>query len=91
MKRKTPKTYDAKFQGRTVRVTVPERDGDDAPSDATDDRIKSHPMYSPSDLTYFRNKGYSDQEIAKILSGNFLRVMKAVTDAAGRESARERT
>jgi len=27
-------------------------------------------------------RGYSDEDIAKILSGNFLRVMQAVQDAA---------
>jgi hypothetical protein len=27
------------------------------------DQIKSHPMYSPSDLRYLRNKGYSDEQI----------------------------
>ena len=27
------------------------------------DRIAKHPMYSPSDLAYFRRKGYSDEEI----------------------------
>jgi len=27
------------------------------------DRIARHPMYSPSDLAYFRRKGYSDEEI----------------------------
>jgi len=27
------------------------------------DRIARHPMYSPSDLAYFRRKGYGDEEI----------------------------
>ena len=29
----------------------------------TADRIANHPMYSPSDLKYLRNKGYTDDEI----------------------------
>jgi len=29
----------------------------------TADRIARHPMYSPTDLTYLRKKGYSDAEI----------------------------
>ena len=27
------------------------------------DRLESHPMYTPSDLAYFRSKGYTDDEI----------------------------
>ena len=27
------------------------------------DRIAKHPMYSESDLAYFRDKGYTDEEI----------------------------
>lgn len=30
---------------------------------ATTDDLKRHPMYSPSDLAYFQNKGYSNEEI----------------------------
>jgi len=61
MKRKRPKTYEAEHAGRKVRVTVPERQDADAP--ATAERIANHPMFSPSDLAYFRRKGYSDDEI----------------------------
>jgi len=61
MKRKRPKTYEAEHAGRKVRVTVPERQEDDAPG--TPERIANHPMFSPSDLAYFRRKGYSDDEI----------------------------
>ena len=61
MKRKRPKTYEAEHAGRKVRVTVPERQEDDAPGTA--ERIANHPMFSPSDLAYFRRKGYSDDEI----------------------------
>ena len=28
-----------------------------------DARMKAHPMYTPSDLAYFREKGYTDDEI----------------------------
>jgi len=61
MKRKRPKTYEAEHAGRKVRVTVPDRQDDDAPGTA--ERIANHPMFSPSDLAYFRRKGYGDQEI----------------------------
>ena len=33
------------------------------PEQTIADRIAKHPMYSPSDLKYLRQKGYSDQEI----------------------------
>ena len=34
------------------------------PDDPTDaQRLAAHPMHSPSDLAYFRGKGYSDAEI----------------------------
>jgi len=61
MKRKRPQTYEAEHAGRKVRVTVPERQDEDAPGTA--DRIANHPMFSPSDLAYFRRKGYGDDEI----------------------------
>ena len=32
-------------------------------SKSTAERIANHPMYTPSDLAYFRTKGYSDVEI----------------------------
>jgi len=61
MKRKRPKTYEAEHPGRKVRVTVPEhQEGDGA---GTAERIANHPMFSPSDLAYFRRKGYSDDDI----------------------------
>ena len=53
-----PKTYEAEFNGKTVRVTVPENED---PADA--ERIANHPMYSASDLAYLRRKGYGDAEI----------------------------
>ena len=61
MKRKRPKTYEAEHAGRKVRVTIPERQEDDAPGTA--ERIANHPMFSPTDLAYFRRKGYGDAEI----------------------------
>jgi len=61
MKRKRPKTYEAEHAGRKVRVTVPERQEDDAPAAA--ERIANHPMFSPSDLAYFRRKGYGDEDV----------------------------
>jgi len=61
MKRKRPKTYEVEHAGRKVRVTVPERQDDDAPRTAG--RIAKHPMYSLTDLKYLRKKGYRDEEI----------------------------
>ena len=31
-----------------------------------DRRLETHPMYTPSDLAYFRSKGYTDDEVLEI-------------------------
>ena len=47
---------------KTVNATVTSRP--QRPSEPTDaQRLAAHPMHSPSDLAYFRGKGYSDAEI----------------------------
>ena len=67
-KRQGPKTYEAEFNGKKVRVTIPENEdaGEGAKvqtGQASAERITNHPMYSASDLAYLRRKGHSDAEI----------------------------
>ena len=55
------KTYEVtREDGRKVRVAVPPAEGE---AEALARRIAEHPMNTPSDLAYFRRKGYSDAEI----------------------------
>jgi len=62
-KRKRPETYEAEHAGRKVRVTVPENEPETGGAEDVAERIRKHPMYSPTDLKYLRKKGYSDAEI----------------------------
>lgn len=54
----------------------------DNPHDPLDDRLANHPMFSPTDLAYFRRKGYSDAEILAFWDRDH---------AAGREPCRHAT
>jgi len=58
--KKTPTHEVTRADGRKVRVTVPPREDE---AEALARRIAEHPMNTPSDLAYFRTKGYSDAEI----------------------------
>jgi len=62
-KRKRPETYEAEHAGRKVRVTVPDSEPQTGGTEDVADRVRKHPMYSPTDLKYLRKKGYSDAEI----------------------------
>jgi len=62
-KRKRPKTFEAEHAGRKVRVTVPGNEPETGGAEDVGNRIRKHPMYSPTDLKYLRKKGYSDEEI----------------------------